>query len=59
MAVTTIQSRKGNYIFRRRAEVDKLSRESVICESKRESNDYLSNVFTRNKKDGGKRMFLN
>ena len=41
------------------AEVDKLLRKQVICESKRERNDCLSNVFTRNKKDRGKRMILN
>ena len=42
-----------------KAEVDKLLSKQVICESRRERNDYLSNVFTRNKKDGGKRMILN
>ena len=42
-----------------KAEVDKLLSKEVICESRRERNDYLSNVFTRNKKDGGKRMILN
>ena len=41
------------------AEVNKLLNKQVICESKREENDYLSNVFTRNRKDGGKRMILN
>ena len=40
-------------------EIDKLLRKQVICESKKERNDYLSNVFTRNKKDGGKRMISN
>ena len=38
---------------------DKLLKKQVICESKRERNDYLSNVFTRNKKDWGKCMILN
>ena len=38
-------------------EVDKLLGNQVICESKIE-NDYLSNVFTRNKNDGGKGMIL-
>ena len=42
-----------------KAEVDKLLSKQVICESRRERNDYLSNVFTRNKKDGGKHMILN
>ena len=42
-----------------KAEVDKLLSKQVICESRREKNDYLSNVFTRNKNDGGKRMILN
>ena len=42
-----------------KAEVDKLLSKQVICESRREINDYLSSVFTRNKKDGGKRMVLN
>ena len=42
-----------------KAEVDKLLSKQVIYESKREGNDYLFNVFTRNKKDGGKRMILN
>ena len=41
------------------AEVDKLLKKQVICESKRERNDCLSNVFTRNKKDRGKRMISN
>ena len=41
-----------------KAEVDKLLRKKVICESRRERNDYLSNVFTRYKKDGGKCMIL-
>ena len=39
-------------------EVNKLLRKQVICESKRERNDYLSNVFTRNNKDGRKRIML-
>ena len=39
-------------------EVNKLLRKQVICESKRERNDYLSNVFTRNNKDGRKRIIL-
>ena len=39
--------------------MDKLLRKQVICESKSERNDYLSNVFTRNKKEGGKCMILN
>ena len=42
-----------------KAEVDKLLSKQVICESRRERNDYLSNVFTRKKKDGAKRMILN
>ena len=42
-----------------KAEVDKLLSKQAICESKRERNDYLSNVFTRNKKNGAKRMILN
>ena len=41
-----------------KAEVDKHLSKEVICESRRERNDYLSNVFTRNKKDGGKCMIL-
>ena len=41
------------------AEIDKCLRKQVICKSKRERNDYLSNVFTRNEKDGGKRVILN
>ena len=36
--------------------VDKPLRKRVICESKREKNDYLCNVFTRNKENEGKRM---
>ena len=32
------------------AEVDKLLSKRVICKSKRERNDYLPNVFTRNRK---------
>ena len=40
------------------AEIDKLLRKQVICESKKGRNDYLSNVFTSNKKDRGKRMIL-
>ena len=40
-------------------EADKLLRKQVICESKREANEYLSNVFTKNKKDGAKRTILN
>ena len=31
----------------------------VICESRRRRNDYLSNVFTRNKKDRAKCTILN
>ena len=42
-----------------KAEVDKLLSKQVICESRRERNDYLSNVFNRNKKNGGKCMILN
>ena len=40
-------------------EADKLLRKQVICESKREANGYLSNVFTKNVKDGVKRTILN
>lgn len=40
-------------------EVEKLMEKGVIIETQRERNDYLSNVFTRDKKDGGKRMILN
>lgn len=40
-------------------EVQKLLSKQVICESNREKNDYLSNVFTRDKRNGGKRMILN
>ena len=36
--------------------VDKPLRKRVICERKREKNDYLCNVFTRNKENEGKRM---
>ena len=39
-----------------KAEVDKLLSKQVICKSRRERNDYLSNVFTRNKKDDEKHM---
>ena len=42
-----------------KSELDKRLSKQVICESKRETNDYLSNVLTINKKDGGKRMILN
>ena len=42
-----------------KAKVDKLLSKQVICKSRRERNDYLSNVFTRNKKDGGKHLILN
>ena len=42
-----------------KAEVDKLLSKQVICKSERERNDYLSNVFTRNKTDGRKLMILN
>ena len=41
------------------SEVDKLLSKQVLWESKSKRNGYLSNVFTRNKKDGGKRMILN
>ena len=40
-------------------EVQKLLTKQVICKSYREKNDYLSNVFTRDKRNGGKRMILN
>ena len=40
-------------------EVDKILSKQVICESKRERNDYLFNAFTKNNKDGGKRMISN
>ena len=40
-------------------EVDKILRKKVICESRRRRNDCLSDVFTRNKTDGGKCMVLN
>ena len=42
-----------------KAVVDKLLSKQVICESRRRRNDYLSNVFTRNKKDGEKCTILN
>ena len=40
-------------------EVEKLMKKGVIFETQRESIDYLSSDFTRDKKDGGKRMILN
>ena len=40
------------------AEFDKRLKKQIICESKSERNDYLSSIFTRNKKDGGKRMIF-
>ena len=40
------------------AKVDKILRKQVVGKRHRERNDYLSNVFTRNK-DGGKCMILN